>query len=119
MATEILLKKPGLFDKYIIISPSIWWDKASLLEQSSPILEQGFQKATDVYIGVGKEGLVSSKTPRVMEVDANLLADKLKRTKSRSLKVYFDYLPKEDHATISHQAVFNAFRLLYPVKSKR
>jgi predicted alpha/beta superfamily hydrolase len=119
LATEILLKKPGLFDKYIIISPSIWWDNASLLEQSSPILEQGFRKTTDIYIGVGKEGLVSGKTPRVMEVDANLLADRLKKTKSKSVKVYFDYLPKEDHATISHQAVFNAFRLLYPVKSKR
>jgi predicted alpha/beta superfamily hydrolase len=30
------------------------------------------------------------------------------------LKVYFDYLPQEDHATVTHQAVFNAFRLLYP-----
>lgn len=26
LATEILLKKPELFNQYIIISPSIWWD---------------------------------------------------------------------------------------------
>ena len=26
LATEILLKKPTLFAKYIIISPSLWWD---------------------------------------------------------------------------------------------
>ncbi|MDQ6757375.1 MAG: alpha/beta hydrolase, partial [Bacteroidota bacterium] len=51
--------------------------------------------------------------PHVMEVDANLLAEKIKSTKSKSVNVYFDYLPQEDHATIAHQAVYNAFRMLY------
>ena len=32
----------------------------------------------DIYIGVGKEGLAPTKIPRVMEVDANVLADKIK-----------------------------------------
>lgn len=53
-----------------------------------------------------------------MEVDANLLAEKLINSKSKSVKVHFDYLPQEDHATILHQAVFNAFRLLYSLKEK-
>lgn len=114
LATEILLKKPTLFNKYIIISPSLWWDDASLLKQSSEILQDTFKRETDIYIGVGKEGLTPGDTPRVMEVDANLLVEKIKATKSKNVKVYFDYLPQEDHATISHQAVFNAFRLLYP-----
>ena len=48
-----------------------------------------------------------------MEVDANLLAEKVKATKSESVKVYFDYLPEENHATIMHQAVFNAFKILH------
>jgi hypothetical protein len=47
-----------------------------------------------------------------MEVDANLLADKLKQVKNKDLTIYFDYLPNEDHATIMHQAVFNAIRLM-------
>lgn len=118
LATEILLKKPMLFNKYIIVSPSLWWDDASLLKQNSPILESSFTHPIDVYIGVGKEGLAPSAIPHVMEVDANLLVEKLRSTKSKSLTVHFDYLPQEDHATISHQAVFNAFRLLYPSAGK-
>jgi len=117
LATEILLKKPTLFDKYVIISPSLWWDDGSLLEQKTAITEENFAQKTEIYIGVGKEGLTSTKKPRVMEVDANLLADKLKATKSKNVQVYFDYLPQEDHATVTHQAVFNAFRLLYPPKN--
>jgi len=119
LATEILFKKPELFNKYIIISPSLWWDSASLLDMQPAILNTGYNKRTDIYIGVGKEGLTSGEPPRVMEVDANMLADKIKAGKNKKVKVYFDYLPQEDHATIGHQAIFNAFRMLYPAKSKQ
>lgn len=118
LATEILLKKPTLFDKYIIVSPSLWWDNGSLLHQNADVLQENFTQKTDIYIGVGKEGLAPTEIPHVMEVDANLLTEKLKNTKSKNVNVYFDYLPQENHATVGHQAVFNAFRLLYPVATK-
>jgi predicted alpha/beta superfamily hydrolase len=115
LVTEILLKSPALFDKYIIVSPSLWWDNGSLLNQSTAILEDSLLPKTSIYIGVGKEGLTPGDVPRVMEVDANLLADKIKGIKRNNLTVYFDYLPSEDHATIMHQAVLNALRLLNPM----
>ncbi|QMU27847.1 alpha/beta hydrolase [Adhaeribacter radiodurans] len=114
LATEILFKKPTLFNKYIIISPSLWWDNGSLLNQASSLLLDSFSQKTEVYLGVGKEGLTPTDLPRVMEVDANLLAEKIKSSKSKSVTCFFDYLPQEDHATIMHQAVFNALRILYP-----
>ncbi|MBL0328905.1 MAG: alpha/beta hydrolase [Bacteroidetes bacterium] len=114
LATEILLTKPTLFNKYVIISPSLWWNNGSMLKQSSVVYEESFTQKTDIYIGVGKEGLANTAEPHVMEVDANLLAEKLKNSKSKSLNILFDYLPEEDHATVTHQSVFNAFRLLYP-----
>ena len=118
LATEILVKKPSLFDTYIIISPSLWWDNGSLLHQSFGISDPSFNSSTSIYIGVGKEGLTPSKNPRVMEVDANLLAEQLKAIKNKPIKVFFDYLPQENHATIMHQAVSNSFKLLYPIPSK-
>lgn len=117
LATEVLLKKPELFNKYLIISPSIWWDNGSLLNQPIQKIEQLNQR-TDVYVAVGKEGLTPSEQPRVMEVDANLLVEKLKGSKNKNVEIIFDYLPDEDHATISHQAIFNGLRMLYPAKSK-
>lgn len=109
LATEILLKTPQLFDHYLIVSPSLWWDNGSLLTLKASTIE----KPTRVYIGVGKEGLGPSEQPHVMEVDANLLAEKLKALPGKDLEVYFDYLPQEDHATIGHPAVFNGFKWLY------
>jgi len=113
LATEILFNKSTLFNKYIIISPSLWWDNASLLNQSPVILQNSFSQNTTIYIGVGKEGLAPTETPHVAEVDANLLAEIIKNTKSKNVKVYFDYLPEENHATIAHQAVLNAFKIIY------
>jgi predicted alpha/beta superfamily hydrolase len=118
LATEVLLKKPALFNIYIIVSPSLWWDNGSLLNQDGAILQKSFKQATNIYIAVGKEGLTPTAIPRVMEVDANVLADKIKTADNKDFNTYFDYLPQENHATILHQAVFNAFRLIYPVKAK-
>lgn len=117
-AAEVLLKRPALFDKYIIISPSLWWDNGSLLKVHSKMLAEKFKLRIDVYVGVGKEGLAPSDMPHVMEVDANLLAEKIRSYKNESLNVDFDYLPQENHATITHQAVFNALRFLYPINKQ-
>ncbi|RVU89593.1 alpha/beta hydrolase [Flavobacterium columnare] len=116
LATEILFKKPHLFDKYIIISPSLWWNDGALLKLNPDILNESFQQNKSIYIGVGKEGLSPIFDNHVMEVDANLLFDKIKYGKSKTVKVVFDYLPEEDHATVTHPAVFNAFKLLHPKK---
>jgi predicted alpha/beta superfamily hydrolase len=118
LATEILLKKPTLFNKYIIISPSLWWDNGSLLKLKPDALARKFGEKTGIYIGVGKEGLTPGDSPHVMEVDANLLAEKIKDLENKTLDVQFDYLPEEDHATIMHQAVFNALKRLYPLHNR-
>jgi len=119
LATEILFEKPGLFNKYIIVSPSLWWNNGSLLTQSLQMLKNGIGGLTSIYIGVGKEGLTPTAIPRVMEVDANLLFEKIKGLRNENIQVYYDYLPQEDHATIMHQAVANAFKLLYSTKQPK
>ena len=113
LATEILLKTPSLFNKYIIISPSLWWDNGSLLNQNYAALQNAILQKTSIYIGVGKEGLAPTTLPHQMIAEANVLAEKIQNIKNKNVISYFDYLPNEDHATIAHQAIYNAFRLMY------
>lgn len=100
MAAEFVLKKPQLFNTYIIMSPSLWWDNESLLNTSpaTPLPH------TRVYLAVGKEG-------KLMEGPARKLASLLKKSGGFE-EVIFEYWPKEDHGTILHPAVARAFRLL-------
>lgn len=116
LATEILIDKPTLFNNYIIISPSLWWNNGSLLDTDFTKFSASFKQKTKIFIAVGKEGLTPTAAPRVMEVDANSLADKLTSTNSKYCSVYFDYLPLENHASIMHQALINAFKWMYSEK---
>lgn len=118
LATEILITKPTLFNKYVIISPSLWWNNGSILDKKMAISSTIPAENITVYIGVGKEGVTPSQPPRVMEVDANILADKIKMLNNKHLAVHFDYLPDDDHATVGHQAMSNAFRKLYNTSKK-
>ena len=116
LETEILLKKPALFNKYIIVSPSLWWNNGSLFNQDLTAFQNNFNQQTDIYIAVGKEGATPTEIPRIMEDDANSLFEKIRGIKNKNIKVHFEYLPKENHATILHQAVSNSFRILYPIQ---
>lgn len=116
LAAEILFTKPGLFNQYIIISPSLWWNDGALLKGNPEILRPDYATETRIYIGVGKEGSIDGSKNHIMEEDAKLLYQKINNAKSGKVKAYYDYLPEEDHATVTHQAIFNAFRILYPAR---
>jgi predicted alpha/beta superfamily hydrolase len=113
LATEILFNKPHLFDTYIIISPSLWWDSGSVLKPMAAILQKDFPDRKDVYIGVGNEGQAPGTQGRTMEEYAISLTEVLKSSQNKHIHLCYDYLPEEDHATVMHQAVMNAFRVLY------
>lgn len=101
-ATEVLLKKPTLFNDYIIMSPSLWWGNESLLKAAPQLLQSLPDTKLQVYIAVGKEG-------KVMEEDARKLAKIVQKAAKPATKVKFEFLPKENHGTILHQATGNAF----------
>ena len=52
VATQILYEHTGLFDNYIIVSPSLWWDDESLLKSEPP----KFDKPTAVLLASARKG---------------------------------------------------------------
>lgn len=97
LATEVLFKKPDLFSQYVIVSPSLWWDKESLLKTNLA----SFKKKMTVYIAVGKEG-------KIMEDDAKSLHELIKSKLINGI-IQFEYISHKEHGNIFHQAVANAF----------
>lgn len=103
LASEILLKKPELFSHYLIISPSLWWDDESMINQADAFIRQQQKHDRFVYIAVG------GKEPKIMQKDAATLAKVL----SKYQKVTFNKMKKEDHATILHNSIYDAFYHLF------
>jgi len=104
LATEILLKQSKLFNNYVMISPSLWWDKQSLLKNAETVINIQKLISTNVYIAVGEEG-------KVMKDDAKKLAEVLQ--KNKDLKVSFEVFENEDHATILHNSVYQILLKMY------
>lgn len=98
VATEILLRKPQLFTRYIIMSPSLWWDNEALLKEAKDTWKPD-TKLPETFVAVGKEG------PR-MEHDAARLAALLRQTRT---EVSFETFPKETHGTLLHNALYKSF----------
>ena len=102
LATEILYKKPELFDNYIIVSPSLWWDNQSLLK----LEPKTYKTEKKVFIAVGKEG-------KVMEDDAKNLYDTLNADKKENTTLHFQFFEDQDHGDALHLSVYSAFEALF------
>lgn len=102
LATEILFKKPDVFDNYIIVSPSLWWDDENLLQMTP----KPYATNKSVYIAGGKEG-------EVMERTAKELFEKLKENQGQHTKLYYEFLEDKTHGDALHIAVYNAFEKLF------
>lgn len=101
LATEVLLKKPNVFSDYVVVSPSLWWDNESLLHATDSLLEMNaISDDQKIYVAFGAD------EDRIMRRDAHMLVRKIK---SHGHHVVMNEMKGEDHATILHHAVYDAF----------
>lgn len=110
LATEILFKKPEMFNNYFIISPSLWWDDQSLLKQAPQQLSKSPDTKKFIYVSVGKD-----EHP-VMVKDAGSLYDVLKQTGKKNWTVEYKIMETENHATILHRSLYEGLVKLFPYK---
>lgn len=113
LATEILVKKPEMFDHYFIISPSLWWDDQSLLKLAPPMLAKSGDKKKFVYVSVGKD-----EHP-VMVKDAGDLYDILKKTGKKNWTVEYKLMETDNHATILHRSLYEGLVKMFPYKEPK
>lgn len=112
LATEILLKKPELFSYYFIISPSLWWDNESLLENAATFLKANFKDDDEKYVYIS----AGAQEAKIMQKDANKIYDILRNANYKKLKTDFLLMQNENHATILHRSLYEGFLRLYPYK---
>lgn len=102
LATEILFKKPELFDNFIIVSPSLWWDDEKLIDRQP----KPYDSPKSIFIAGGKEG-------EVMERTAKELFEKLKMNKKQNTNLFYEFLKDKTHGDALHIAVYKAFEKIF------
>jgi predicted alpha/beta superfamily hydrolase len=109
LATEILFKKPEMFNNYFIISPSLWWDDQSLLKQTQ-LLSKSPDTKKFVYVSVGK-----AEHP-VMVKDAGTLYETLQKAGKKNWTVEYKMMETDNHATILHRSLYEGLVKMFPYK---
>jgi uncharacterized protein len=102
LASEILYKKPELFNNYIIVSPSLWWDDESFLTKNP----KKYLDKKSIYIAVGKEG-------KIMERVAKELYQDLDKNINKDTRLFFNFFEKQSHGDALHLAVYDAFEKIF------
>lgn len=113
LATEILLKKPELFNNYFIISPSLWWDDESLLKKGNQLLSKIPDTKKFVYVSVGK-----GEHP-VMVKDAEDFYNILKKSNKKNWTVEYKMMETDNHATILHRSLYEGLMKMFPYKEPK
>jgi len=105
---ETLLRQPGLFDRYIAISPSLWWDGGALTREAPALLARHDATPRTLWLTMADEG-------GTMETATNRLVAALKANAPPNLRWTYAPRPGETHATIYHPAALDAIRTFYSV----
>ena len=113
LATEILLKRPEMFNNYFIISPSLWWDDESLLKEAPQLLTKIPDTKKFVYVSVGK-----GEHP-VMIKDAESLDDILKKSNKKNWALEYKMMETDNHATILHRSLYEGLVKLFPYQEPK
>ncbi|MBM7070808.1 alpha/beta hydrolase [Shewanella sp. 202IG2-18] len=102
LASTILHQQPNMFTNYLIVSPSLWWDKESLL--SRPLDLNTFKGK--VFITVGEEG-------EIMKRVAKSLYKKTLQAGLKSNMVGFEFYPTLDHGDVLHLGAYKGLGFLF------
>jgi predicted alpha/beta superfamily hydrolase len=99
---ETLLLEPDLFDTYVAIDPSLWWDGQRLVADAVRLLQGHPRLRETLYLATSSEAEIAEIVGR--------LAGALGGGAVGGVAVHHARLPDEHHHTIFHPAALGAFR---------
>ena len=102
---ETFFMEPELFDTYIAFDPSLWWNNKALLNSAVERPRGGSDRGKTIYLANSNE--------KDLAILTRQLADLLQKNASPDLKVHYEPMPGETHATIYHPAALAALRRLF------
>jgi predicted alpha/beta superfamily hydrolase len=108
---ETFLLEPDLFDTYIAVDPSLWWNDQKLVAAAVESLRSRQELKKVLYLASSAEDGAIGATERFVDV--------LAKHAPRGLDWHYEKMPYEKHSTIYHPAALKAFRaVLGPRKNE-
>ena len=110
-ALRLLLLEPATFRRYLLASPSIWWDDRAVLEIESERARTETDLAAQVFLSAGS--LESGDPPFDMAPNVEELAGRLRSRGYPSLDLDHQVMPGDAHSSTIGAAVSKGLRSLF------
>lgn len=105
-AVHTLLTEPDLFDAYISISPSMWWDEQNLVAKADTFLSSNPNLDCFFYMTMGNEG-------GTMLGGAMKLAALFEEMEASDFKWDFKVMEEETHGSIPHRSTYYGLEAIF------
>ncbi|MEL6255925.1 MAG: alpha/beta hydrolase-fold protein [Bacteroidota bacterium] len=105
-AVNAFLEEPDLFDSYISISPSMWWDDQSLVEKAEKFLDKKPNLNTYFYMTMGNEG-------GTMLGGAMKLAALFEEYEGEDFSWDFKVMEEETHGSVPHRSTYYGLEKIF------
>jgi predicted alpha/beta superfamily hydrolase len=121
LGTQILFTEPGMFNGYVLGSPSLWYDKRHALKLEARYAQQHRDLTANVFLYVGAYEALRKGDRRYnqtvdMVADNRALEAALQSRKYPGLKLKSVVLNDEDHLTVAPRGFMQALKYLLPVQ---
>jgi hypothetical protein len=108
--TNVLLNSPNAFDKYLISSPSLWWDNKIMLTKEGGFAKSHQDLPAEVFMSVGELESEDIILPFHEFVNA------LTQAHFPSLHLQSKVVPQTDHSSVIPKAYIEGMRYLFSEK---
>lgn len=105
---ESFLKQPTLFDRYLAVSPSLWWDREALSKAAAGLLAAHPAGERQLLLTIGDEG-------GQMQSGMDRLVAALNRAPPAGLSWRYEPRHSETHSTVFAASALDFLRQAYPV----
>ncbi len=122
LAMEILVDHPKLFNAYICIDPSMWYDKGRYLKTVKKKLSETKYSHTRLYLGIANtmpDGMSFEKMKKDTSRDTRHMRDifeldnHLKSVKNNGLKYASKYYANDSHTTVPLISQYDGLRFIF------
>jgi uncharacterized protein len=108
---ETFFLEPDLFDTYIALDPSLWWNNQKLVKGAPEALRAWSRPDKRLYFASSDEETIAGIARR--------FAETLGKHAPSGIRWHYERMADEKHSTIYHPAALKAFRSLFkPAASK-
>jgi predicted alpha/beta superfamily hydrolase len=122
LTINILLKHPGLFNSYVAMEPSMFFDGDALLSETNELLKKADFSNKTLFLAIantmnaGMDTIqVRSDTGRVTHHIRSILKlkDELQANSLNNLRWSYKFYPDDDHASVPLIAEYDALRFIF------